>query len=365
MISASLEIITQPSISYLQFEEKYSQFVIISLVTNLATLVSSIVFIVVLEKGILGLVQAAVVSKAIAFIIYFFIMVRSLRISFNFPLSKKLIRTGLPYVTGALCFFLIQYADRYMLEIYSGLKVVGIYSVGYSLGMMMVLFVTAFSSAWTPYFHSFVNNQMEAKYLFGKVLEYYLMLMGFLCLCMFLFSKPVVVMMTTVPYYGAHTVVGLIALAQLIYGCYLIFLPGLYYARKSGKVNLIIFTASFFNILLNLILIPQWDMIGATLATFFSFLMLAVFTHFAAKKYLTIQIDWIKITKYSICWGLCVALSYLIQGHTITRQVLIASSILMCFISTCYFILNDKEKLYLKKIFHNIFVLRKLKWKKC
>ena len=297
LVNTSLEILTQPSISYLQFEEKSTQFVIISVVTTLITLGSSILFIAVLEKGIIGLMEAGVISRLFSFIIYISIMVGSLKLSINLHLAKKLIKTGLPYVAGALCFFLIQYADRYMLEIFCGLKVVGIYSVGYSLGMVMILFVAAFSSAWTPYFNSFVNNQQEAKNLFGKVLEYYIMGMGVLCLCMFLFAMPVVVIMTTVPFYGAYTVVGLIALSQLLYGCYIIFLPGLYYAKKSGKVNLIIILASCINILLNLILVPKWDMLGATLATVVYFIFMAVSTHFKAKKYLVKKLDLLKINK--------------------------------------------------------------------
>ncbi len=365
LVNTSLEILAQPSISYLQFEEKSTQFVIISVVTTLITLGSSILFIAILEKGIIGLMEAGMISRLISFIIYFLIMVRSLKLSTNFPLAKKLIKTGLPYVTGALCFFMIQYADRYMLEIFCGLKVVGIYSVGYSLGMVMILFVAAFSSAWTPYFNSFVNNQQEAEKLFGKVLEYYIMGMGFLCLCMFLFAKPVVVMMTTAPFYGAYSVVGLIALSQLLYGCYIIFLPGLYYAKKSGKVNLIIILASCINILLNLILVPKWDMLGATLATVFSFFVMAVATHFTAKKYLVIHFDWLKITKYIIWWGLFVILSYPIQSQTITRQILIALLIISCFLLACYFILDDREKVYFKKICCDIYGFGKLKWKKC
>lgn len=50
LVNTSLEILAQPSISYLQFEEKSTQFVIISVVTTLITLGSSILFIAILKK---------------------------------------------------------------------------------------------------------------------------------------------------------------------------------------------------------------------------------------------------------------------------------------------------------------------------
>ena len=365
IVTASIEIITQPSLSYLQFEEKSTQFVLISFITTLITLGSSIFFIVILEKGVSGLMQAWIISKLISFLFYFSIVVRSLKFSPNLALAKQLLKTGLPYVSSALCFFLIQYADRYMLEIFSGLHVVGIYSVGYSLGMMMVLLVAAFSSAWTPYFNSFVNNQEEAKNIFAKVLEYYIIGMGLICLCMFLLARPVVVLMTTEPYFKAHTVVGFIALSQLIYGCYLIFLPGLYYARQTGKVNLIVVGAACLNILLNLLLIPRWNMYGATLATILSFFLMAIATHFTAKKFFIISFNWQKIIKYCLIWGLFVLLSYLIQDQRIIIQITITAIMVFFFSCISYMILDDREKAYLKMVFHQIYLLRNLKWKKC
>ncbi len=57
-----------------------------------------------------------------------------------------------------------------MLQWLGGLAQVGIYSVGWNIGLVISLIVTAFQSAWIPYFMSFAGKPAEARITFGRVL---------------------------------------------------------------------------------------------------------------------------------------------------------------------------------------------------
>ena len=352
LMTTGIAIVVHPSMLYLQFEARATLFVILSVTLTIISLGSSIYLVVFLKRGVKGLVEAALISQSISFLAYFSVMVRSLKPSYDISLAKDLLKVGLPYILGSVCFFLIQYVDRYMLELYCGLKIVGIYSVGYNMGMLVMLFVVAFSTAWTPYFNSFVNKQEDASCLFGHVLTYYIMGMGCLCLCMFLFAKLVVILMTTFPFHDAYTVVGIIALSQIMYGCYVIFLPGLYYAKKTGLVNLILSSACLLNILLNAVLIPWFNMLGAGIATVVSFLAMTVMTHFAAKKCLVVHYDWMKIFRYVGLWTVAVMISYVAQELSLITHLFIAIFILSSFLYVNYLYLNEKEQIYIKKMYH-------------
>ena len=365
LITAGLGILVQPSILYLQFEERATLFVILSAVLTVFSFGSSIFFVVFLKRGVKGLVEANTISQLTCLLLYFSVMVRELKPSYGVLMAKNLIKIGLPYVLGFLSFFLIQYVDRYMLEFYCGLNVVGIYSVGYNIGMIVMLIVGAFSVAWTPYFNSFVNRQEDASYLFSYILTYYIMGMGFLSLLMFLFAKPVVTLMTASPFHVAYTVVGIVSLAQVIYGCYLIFLPGLYYAKKTGIVNFILVGACLLNITLNSMLIPWINMLGAAMATVASFLAMTIMTHFAARKYLAVTYDWVRILRYLALWSVAVTIYYVAPKSSLFIDVLTSTFVLIAFLSANYLYLNEKEKAYIKKRCYKFFVLRSTIWKKC
>jgi O-antigen/teichoic acid export membrane protein len=360
LITTGIAIVYQPSMLYLQYEERAKLFVIMSIGLTLVYGTLSILFVALLKRGVQGLMEAGILFQLTAFLTYFFILIWSSKPSWDLTLAKNLIRVGAPYFVGNLSFFFIQYVDRYMLELYSGLEIVGIYSVGYNIGMAIMIFVFAFSFAWTPYFNSFYQRQSEVRELFGRVLTYYVMGMGLLCLCMFLFAKPLVHLMSTPAYYKSYIVVGIVAFSQLIYGCYLIFLPGLYYAKKTGQVNFILFISCLINIALNAIFIPKWDMLGAALATVVSFVGMAAMTHFSAKRYLVVQYDWSKVLRYLIILGLAATTSFVYVGIDIIGQIIKASVVLGLFVYLNYSLLNENDRSYLKQIWHNIPALKKM-----
>ena len=360
LISTGIAIVYQPSMLYLQYEERAKLFVIMSTGLTIVYGTLCILFVAFLKRGVQGLMEAGILFQLIASLAYFSILIWSSKPSWDFTLAKKLIRVGAPYLIGNLSFFFIQYVDRYMLELYSGLEIVGIYSVGYNIGMAIMLLVFAFSFAWTPYFNSFYQNQSEVKELFGKVFTYYIMGTGFLCLCMFLFAKLIVSLMSATAYYKSYIVVGIVAFSQLIYGCYLIFLPGLYYAKKTGKVNLILFITCIINIVLNTILIPKWDMLGAALATVVSFVGMASMTHFTAKRYLIVRYDWSRVLRYLIVFGLAATTSFVYAGLDLIGQIFKATITLALFAYLNYFLLNEKDRNYLKQMWDNIPALKKM-----
>ena len=152
---------------------------------------------------------------------------------FEGRLVKPLVRIGFPSIFGLGAFLLIDYADRLILQRMLGLEQVGIYTIGYNFGMILLLAVGAFGNAWPPYFASFINKRQEAEQLFGKVLKYYLAVFGFFSLFLFAAARPVVELMTARPFHGAYSVVGLVGLAYMLKGCYLILLPGIFFCQKT------------------------------------------------------------------------------------------------------------------------------------
>jgi O-antigen/teichoic acid export membrane protein len=166
--------------------------------------------------------------------------------------------------------------------------------------------------------------------------------------------------MTTPAYYKSYTIVGIVTFSQIVYGCYLIFLPGLYYVRKTGQVNLILFLSCVINIALNAILIPRWDMLGAAFATVVSFVGMAAMTHFSAKRYLIVRYDWTRILRYLILLGLAAATSFVYMGLNLIGQIIKATVILAFFVYLNYVLLSEKDRSYLKQMWHNIPALKKM-----
>jgi O-antigen/teichoic acid export membrane protein len=92
--------------------------------------------------------------------------------------------------------------------------------------------------------------------------------------------------MTAEKFHEAWVIVGLVAGGYMLKGCYLIFLPGIYFAKKLYLQSRIEWVVAILNIFLNLWLINIYGILGAAVGTFLSYLSLSVFAWLVARNYL-------------------------------------------------------------------------------
>lgn len=305
LMTTGLLTISDPFYAYLRMEEKARNVVILSVLDAALTMAFSVFFVAVLGRGLRGIFESSLLVKALMFLILLGAVGRRLRLRLDLRLVMPLVRIGFPSTFGLGAFLVVDYADRLMLQQMTSTEVVGVYSIGYNFGMVMLLGVGAFGSAWPPYFMSFIGRREDAQVAFGKVLKYYLVGFGTLSLMFFAAARPVVSLMTALPFHAAYSVVGLVALAYMFKGCYLILLPGIYFEKKLYLQALIEWLAAILNILLNLALIPRLGKDGAALATCLAYLSLPISAYFVGRRYLAVHYEWPKLG--ALTGGLAVA----------------------------------------------------------
>lgn len=295
LLSLAFGTMAEPWLAYLRMEERGIQYVSITIAVSLITAGLSAWLLLVEHRGVSGFLAAGVMGQATLLLLGWVVVGRRIPLGVDRTLFGPLVRIGLPSIWGLFAFMLIDYADRQMIERMLGLDALGIYSIGYSFGMVMMVAVGAFSSAWPPFFMSFVNRQHEAGPVFARVMTYYVLGFGALVLLFFLAAKPVAHILTASAFHDAHLVVGLVAAAYALKGGYLIALPGVYFANKLVFQSLIEWAAAVLNIGLNLWLLPRYGIVGGALATFLSYLSLPVLAYLVSRRYLAVSYEWRRI----------------------------------------------------------------------
>lgn len=295
LLSLAFGTMAEPWLAYLRMEERGWQYVSVTIAVSLITAALSAWMLLVEHRGVSGFLAAGALGQAILLLLSWAAVGRRLPFGVDRTLFGPLVRIGVPSIWGLFAFMFIDYADRQMIERMLGLDALGIYSVGYSFGMVMMVAVGAFSSAWPPFFMSFVNRQHEAGPVFARVMTYYVLGFGALVLLFFLAAKPMAHMLTASAFHDAHLVVGLVAAAYALKGCYLIALPGVYFANKLLLQSLIEWSAALLNIGLTLWLLPRHGIVGGALATFLSYLSLPVLAGLVSRNYLAVDYEWRRI----------------------------------------------------------------------
>ena len=204
---------------------------------------------------------------------------------FEGSILREVLIFGLPVLPHALAQWILNFSDRAMLRYFLDYQEVGIYSLGYNFGMMMLIFLSAVNTSWGPAFMGIAENEERASQILtdmaGKIwIAFCLAASG--CL---LWVHEAITFATPVEYHGAVILSKWIVVSYLIYGSYLLYANGLFAARKSKLVPLATMSAALVNIVLNWFLIPIYGTTGAVIATVVSFTVMAILVYTLASQH--------------------------------------------------------------------------------
>ena len=213
---------------------------------------------------------------------------------------RRLLAFGLPYIPAVVAVMVIDLSSRYMLKLLldplRALSVVGLYNIVYTFGMVPLLLVRAFASAWPPFFLS-IAKQRDAKEICARVMTYYLLISGLLFLGVHLFARDLLRILAGESYVVASGVMPLVTLSYIVYGMYINLIAGIYLKNKTGYLPFITGAGAGVNVALNALLIPSLDMMGAALATVAAYGTMTGALYWATKRLYPVRYEWGRVAK--------------------------------------------------------------------
>lgn len=318
LFGTALSIIVLPFMLYLQMEERAGLYVLITMLATAISLGAGVIMVVSLRRGVQGLIESTVIGQGATLILFAIPALMRLPIRVNWLVARRLIRLGVPLVPSFAFVFIMQQGNKYALQWFEGLESVGIYSVGYNLGVVMTLIVSGFTTAWTPYFLSFVERRDEARILFGKIMSYYVLGFGTLSLLFYIGARPLVLLMTKPAFHSAYIVVGPVATAQFLVGVFSLLLPGMYFAEEVSFLALLQGVAAVASVALGVVLIPPLGLLGSVIALILGTLvmvLLQVAWNFSRRRdYLVVNYERRRLLWFAICY-VCYIVALLWPRH--------------------------------------------------
>lgn len=328
-------------LSIFRAKEESKKYVVVSLVRFLMNVSLNIYFIVVLGRGVLGILESGLITTGLLYAFLTPIIIKDIiketKFRFSKPDLKAMLSFGLLLVPANLGSWILTVFDRYFLLFLSNPHELGLYSLGYKFGLIIkVLIVAPFTLAWGPFFW-FLVKEKNAKKVYSSVLTYFVLVGMFVALGLSVLSKDMLVIMTTPLFYGAYKVIPLIALSYVLYGCYFILSAGYHISKKTKYSPLIIGIASTINLCLNYLLIPTYGMMGAATATVISYMILPIGAFLVSRRYYPIKYEWSRILKiFLVALLIYTGSLYITNDSAIISGLLKAMMILLAYPTLLY-----------------------------
>jgi len=300
--------------AYLRMENKAGTFALIRIANIVLTVLLNIVFLLGFEMKADGVVLANLLASVLTFGIHLRSIVSNFTPAVPANLYKEHLKFGLPYIPAGLASVAMQVIDRPLLKALTDDATVGIYQANYRMGVFMMLFVGMFDYAWRPFFLKHANEP-DAKQLFAKVFTFFNVAAMSLLVLLTLFIEDLIriqigsVFFIHPDYWPGAVIIPVILLAYVLNGAYVNFLIGVYLEKKTSVLPYVFGIGALVNVVSNLILIPEYGIMGAAYATLLSYAALAVGIYLPSQRLYKIDYEWKKIASVFAAAALVIVIS--------------------------------------------------------
>lgn len=266
---------------------------------------------------------------------------------------NKLLRYSIPLIPLTIATTFMSFTDRIFIKFMKDLEQLGIYGIGYKFSTIISSVIAGFSMAIAPLV--FQKHQDESTKIELQKIFYLFLSVGTTGLiALSLFADETVQFLTNERYFDASTVMPYMYMTAIFVGLNM-FSHGLYIAKKTGVMATITVFFAAVNIGLNFLLIPEYGIKGAAIATLLATVGQQITLFVFSQRYFKIELNYFKviiITLLSI--GIILFFDqYEIKDYLL--QVLLKVLSILLFLS----ILIGTKILVLKKLKN--YLLRKLK----
>lgn len=350
-ITMLLEPLMMIPLTQIRAEQKPWLFLIFSLMKLTIQLSLNIYFVVIKDMHVEGVIYSAIISASIMSLILIIYSISKTGISVKIDTCKRLFSFSLPLKLASLGSFYLAFGDRYFLNLFTDLSQVGIYSLGYKFGFIfLILTWDPFQKMWDSEKYA-IHKKDNAIEIYQNVFLFVSSFLIFSGLCISLFTKDLLKVMSDPAFLSAYEIVPIIITAYLFqawtkYCSFGILLSGKTIQIAHAEIlGVIAITIAYIT------LIPLYGIHGAAWATMVGFAVRFYWTDKKGKENYDMQLPWRKVW-YTLLLATSIYMISLLLPNDLIASILLRIILMILFIVlflTLPILSNiDKKNMFIK-----------------
>ncbi len=285
----------------LRVEERARAFAIASLANVALTVVLTVLLVVVLDQGALGLVLGNYAASAVILLGLWWAERDALGMPSR-PQLGPMLRFGLPTVPAEVSVFALFFVDRLWLYRFESPADAGLYSLSVKLAGIVVFTVRAFQYAWPPLAYSIVDD-MEAARVYARITTYYVLFTGLVVAGLALLGRWLVRIFAAPQFFAAHEALTWVALGWALYGLFLVLVAMAGRAQVTVRNAPAALSGLIVNVLLLALLVPPMGIAGAGLALVGAYAVMLVAMWALTHNLFPVAFEWDRLLRFLLIAG--------------------------------------------------------------
>jgi O-antigen/teichoic acid export membrane protein len=269
---ASLGAITQVALGLLRSYERLIAFAAVSLLQSVVAAALGLLLVLLVQRSSAEYVLGQVLAQAAAVAVALY-CTRPLAIRRrHLQMARRALGYALPLVPGALATFVLDAADRLVLQHSLGSEAVARYAVAYNLGSIPILLLGALSTMWMPRVFALAESGLRNSVLAQSRNALYALLIP--VVAGLSLGAPLLLRIWAPPSYRPDDL--LLVLATVAASSFAVAgattnIRVLLAEGRTAPIALATIFAAAVNLALNFALVPIWKLEGSALATLLAY----------------------------------------------------------------------------------------------
>ena len=299
--------------------------------TALGMILLNIYFIAFLKASVMGMLLSRLIINTINIAVLIKWTSRELFGGMDWSLLRRVIGFGAPLVFSNLTMFTLNFSDRFFLQRFQSLEIVGIYSVGYKFGYMLnFLLLQPFNMMWQTRMY-IVHRRPDHVKVFSQVFVLYSALLIFAGLGMAVFGPELMARMVDSRYAAGVAVIPVVSLSYVFLGVGYYLQLGMFLASRTGLVGIVSTVAAAINLAANYFLIMHFGMMGAAWATVLGFLAVAAGSYYYSQRVCPLHLPVYRMARALAVAGAVYLISRVLPASSLPIALLLKSALIATF----------------------------------
>lgn len=237
-----------------------------------------ILLVVGLRRGAAGQVQAVFLYTVAASLFFVWLILRYTPPRIDLRFWREVAWYSFPLLPHQLSVWALNLSDRLIIGHYGRAFAheLGLYSLGYTVAMLMQAVVAAFNSIWAPVYMQQARSNPDAQTVLGRGAAWSCLILAFAASGLILFAPAIVALVGGARYAGSTHYVAPVVLGYFMQATYMFPAMALFHRKETKKLPIITVASCALNIGANLALIPHFGVIVAAWSTAAGFSLMAI-----------------------------------------------------------------------------------------
>jgi O-antigen/teichoic acid export membrane protein len=276
----------------------------------------NVLFLPVLDFGVTGYVGSIILADLLTTV--FLVLVTRLwravkPASISWRTIATMLRFCLPLVPTTIFWWITGVSDRYMVVAMVSEEVNGLYAAAYKIPNLLIYAISIFDSAWKLSV-SAEDDPQDCADFYSRVWRAYTTLAFLGGGCLILASRLCAKLLFSAEFEAAWVYVPVLTVAT-VFTAFCTFLGSVYFvSRRTLGSMLTALAGAVLNILLNLLLIPAYGAMGASVATFASYLAVSLLRLVTGRRLIPFKGEWGRLTVNTLLMGVLATAVTLSEG---------------------------------------------------